>query len=239
MLFSSSPIRRRTFSCMRGDLTIRGTEYRPNGEKLPIAIVCHGFMANQQTVRQYARVLAKTGDGATTDMSVLTEVQDLEAVIRYAQSLPYTGDTLLLMGCSQGGMVSALTAAKHPDAVDRLVLFYPAFCIPDDARAGHMMMAHFDPQNLPEKIHCGPMPLGRCYPEAVMHMDVFREITPYTGRVLIVHGTADGIVKPDYAKKAAETYANAELHLIDGGAHGFNRRHDAEAIRYLTAFAAL
>lgn len=111
-------------------------------------------------------------DGTTTDMSVLTEVQDLEAVIRYAQSLPYTSDTLLLMGCSQGGMVSALTAAKHPDAVDRLVLFYPAFCIPDDARAGHMMMAHFDPQNLPEKIHCGPMPLGRCYPEAVMHMDV-------------------------------------------------------------------
>ena len=52
MLFSSSPIRRRTFSCMRGDLTIRGTEYRPNGEKLPISIVCHGFMANQQTVRQ-------------------------------------------------------------------------------------------------------------------------------------------------------------------------------------------
>ena len=52
MLFSSSPIRRRTFSCMRGDLTIRGTEYRPNGEKLPIAIVCHGFMANQQTVRR-------------------------------------------------------------------------------------------------------------------------------------------------------------------------------------------
>lgn len=258
MLFSSSPIRRRTFSCMRGDLTIRGTEYRPNGEKLPIAIVCHGFMANQQTVRQYTRLLAKIGycaycfdfcggsvpltgksDGATTDMSVLTEVQDLEAVIRYAQSLPYTSDTLLLMGCSQGGMVSALTAAKHPEMVDRLVLFYPAFCIPDDARAGHMMMAHFDPQNLPEKIHCGPMPLGRCYPEAVMHMDVFREITPYTGRVLIVHGTADGIVKPDYTKKAAEAYANAELHLIDGGAHGFNRRHDTEAIRYLTAFAAL
>ena len=232
MLFSSSPIRRRTFSCMRGDLTIRGTEYRPNGEKFPIAIVCHGFMANQQTVRQYARVLAKIGYCAYCFDFCGGSVPPL-------QSLPYTSDTLLLMGCSQGGMVSALTAAKHPDAVDRLVLFYPAFCIPDDARVGHMMMAHFDPQNLPEKIHCGPMPLGRCYPEAVMHMDVFREITPYTGRVLIVHGTADGIVKPDYAKKAAEAYANAELHLIDGGAHGFNRRHDAEAIRYLTAFAAL
>ena len=205
MLLSSSPIRRRTFSCLRGDLTIRGTEYRPNGEKLPIAIVCHGFMANQQTVREYSRVLSKSGycaycfdfcggsvpltgkcDGATADMTVLTEVQDLEAVIRYAQSLPYTGDMLLLMGCSQGGMVSALTAAKHPEMVDRLVLFYPAFCIPDDARAGHMMFAHFDPRNVPEKIHCGPMLLGRCYPEAVMHMDIFREIAPYPGRVLSI-----------------------------------------------------
>lgn len=141
-------------------------------------------------------------------MSVLTEVQDLEAVIRYAQSLPYTGDTLLLMGCSQGGMVSALTAAKHPDAVDRLVLFYPAFCIPDDARAGHMMMAHFDPQNLPEKIHCGPMPLGRCYPESVMHMDVFREITPYTGGADCPrHGGRHR--QAGLYEKAAEAYANA------------------------------
>lgn len=69
MLFSSSPIRRRTFSCMRGDLTIRGTEYRPNGEKLPIAIVCHGFMANQQTVRQYTRVLAKLVTARTVSTS--------------------------------------------------------------------------------------------------------------------------------------------------------------------------
>lgn len=255
MLFSS--IQRSTFSCQRGGLTIRGTEYRPAGEHLPVAIVCHGFMAFQQTVRQYAKALAAIGycaycfdfcggsvahlgksDGATTDMSVLTEVADLEAVIAYAQSRPYTASSLLLMGCSQGGMVCALTAAKHPDAVERLVLFYPALCIPDDARAGQMMMAHFDPNHLPEQIPCGPMLLGRCYPEAVLHMDVFREIAPYTGRVLIVHGTADAIVSPDYARRAAETYANAELHLLEGGKHGFSRRHDAEAIRLLTAFAA-
>lgn len=37
-------------------------------------------------------------------MSVLTEVQDLEAVIAYVRSLPYTGCELLLMGCSQGGL---------------------------------------------------------------------------------------------------------------------------------------
>lgn len=52
-------------------------------------------------------------DGNTTDMSVLTEVKDLEAVIEYAESKTYTNSSkILLMGCSQGGFVSAITAAK-------------------------------------------------------------------------------------------------------------------------------
>lgn len=245
------------FSCKRDNLTIRGTEYRPAGENLPAAIVCHGFMAFQDTVRHYAKELARMGyaaycfdfcggspiigksDGKTTDMSVLTEVKDLEAVIDYVQSLPYTGDRLLLMGCSQGGFVSALTAAKHPGKVDRLVLFYPALCIPDDARAGKMMFAKFDPQNLPQRFRCGPMKLGRCYPGDVIDMDPFREIQSYHGPVLIVHGTEDRIVAPDYSRRAMEGYANGELRMIEGGAHGFSGKQDAEAIGYLRDFASL
>ena len=50
-----------TFACQRDGLTIRGTEYRPEGDCLPIAIVSHGFMAFQDTVRQYAVVLAEMG----------------------------------------------------------------------------------------------------------------------------------------------------------------------------------
>lgn len=77
------------FECKRGTLTIRGTEYRPQGQNLPIAIVCHGFMAFQDTVKQYTIQLAELGyaaycfdfcggsvakgksDGKTTEMSVL------------------------------------------------------------------------------------------------------------------------------------------------------------------------
>ena len=177
-------------------------------------------------------------DGKTTDMSVLTEVQDLEAVIRYTQDLPYTGNELLLMGCSQGGFVSAIVAAKHPSTVSKLVLFYPALCIPDDARAGKMMLARFDPQNIPEKLRCGPMKLGRCYPAAVIDMDPYEEIKAYTGPVLIVHGTKDKIVRMDYSKRAAKCYANAELHFIEGGAHGFSRKHDVAAMDILNKFAS-
>lgn len=244
----------RAFECKRGGLTIRGTEYRPAGEALPAAIVCHGFMAFQGTVRKYTKELARLGyaaycfdfcggsvakgksDGKTTDMSVLTEVEDLEAVIAYVQSLPYIGGELLMMGCSQGGFVSALTAARHPGLASELVLFYPALCIPDDARAGKMMAAKFDPRNIPERLDCGPMKLGRCYPAAVIGMDAFQEIRGYDGPVLLVHGTGDKIVHPDYARRAKDCYANAELHLIEGGAHGFSGKHDAAAMEALRQF---
>ena len=245
-----------TFECQRAALTIRGTEYRPEGANLPIAIVCHGFMAWQDTVRQYCKLLAEIGycaycfdfcggsvlnkgksDGKTTEMSVLTEVQDLEAVIKYAQGLPYNSKEILLMGCSQGGFVSALTAAKHPGLVDKLVLFYPALCIPDDARAGKMMFARFDPQNVPEIVNCGPMMLGQCYVKDVIGMDPVEEIKSYFGPVLIVHGTKDRIVKPDYSRKAQQAYPNAKLHIIEGGTHGFGKKHDAIAMEYLRNFA--
>ena len=140
------------------------------------------------------------------------------------------------MGCSQGGFVSALVAAKHPRKVSRLVLFFPALCIPDDARAGKMMFAKFDPENIPEIINCGPMKLGRCYPADVMAMDPMEEIKAYQGPVLIVHGSKDNIVHPDYARKAQKAYPNAKLHIIEGGAHGFNKKHDAIAVAHVKRF---
>ncbi len=247
------------FECQRDGLTIRGTEYRPQGENLPVAIVCHGFMAFQDTVRQYAKCLSRLGyaaycfdfcggsvvkgksDGKTTDMSVLTEVKDLEAVIDYVQGLPYTGSELLLMGCSQGGFVSALVSAKRKEQVSKLVLFYPALCIPDDARAGKMMFAKFDPNDIPETIRCGPMKLGRRYVADVIDMDPFEEIAPYSGPVLIVHGTKDKIVKLDYSQRAREAYGpdRAELKIIEGGTHGFSKRHDKLAMDELARFAKL
>ena len=259
----SPDIAESTFSCSREGLTIRGTEYRPIGGNLPAAIVSHGFIANQDTVRHYARHLAEIGyaaycfdfnggsvmgsksAGKTTDMSVLTEVIDLEAVIDHVLQLPHIDRDrgVILMGCSQGGFVSALTAAKRKEQVSKLVLFYPALCIPDDARAGKMMFARFDPQNVPERFNCGPMKLGRCYVTDVLDMDPFTEIIPYPGSVLIVHGTNDYIVHPDYSQRASEAYskrcipgASVCLEMIEGGAHGFSKKHDALAMEKLDSF---
>lgn len=253
------------FECRRGSLTIRGTEYRLEGENLPIAIICHGFMANQGTVRRYARALAEMGyaaycfdfcggcviggksDGKTTDMSVLSEVADLITVIAHTKSLPYTDAACVtLMGCSQGGFVAALTAARLKSAVSRLILFYPALCIPDDARAGRMMFARFDPAHIPETFRCGPMKLGRRYAADVLDMDPFAEISPYQGPVMIVHGDRDTIVDIFYAERANKAYiakrtasAPVKLVIIKGAGHGFSRKADKLALESIRKFAAI
>lgn len=264
----SDGITESTFECKRDGLTISGTIYRPKGDHLPIAIVCHGFMAWQDSVKHYAAFLAEMGyaaftfdfcggsvmcgksDGKTTEMSVLTETKDLEAVIEYVRNLSYTdSEKILLMGCSQGGFVSALVAAKNNFPIEKLVLFYPALCIPDDARAGKMMIVKFDPQNVPDTFRCGLMKLGRCYAMDVMQMDAFAEIKNYAGRVCIVHGTKDKIVDVSYANRAAEAYKSTmpigmqeskrvQLHFIDGGGHMFSKKHDVIAMKLLKEFAA-
>lgn len=262
---SGNMISAAAFECQRDNLTVRGTEYRPQGESLPIAIVSHGFMATQDTVRHYAKKLAELGyvsycfdfcggcvangksDGKTTEMSVMTEVKDLEAVIDYASRRQYSNpQKIVLMGCSQGGFVSAITAAGLKDRISKLILFYPALCIPDDARAGRMMFAKFDPHNIPDIIQCGPMKLGKCYAEDVIHLDPFQEISKFQGDVLIVHGTKDRVVNIKYAEQAYAAYSEetkrnnltrtVSFREIENGDHGFSKKHDAIAIDYLQQF---
>ena len=96
-------VEREGFSCERDGLTIKGTVFLPKGKPdCPIAVISHGFMANQMFSQIHAQNLAKMGYAAfcfdfcggtlvgssdcdSTDMSVLTEAEDLKAVIEFAK----------------------------------------------------------------------------------------------------------------------------------------------------------
>ena len=253
-------IEREGFSCERDGLTIKGTVFLPKGKTdCPIAVISHGFMANQMFSQIHAQNLAKMGyaafcfdfcggtlvgssDGDSTDMSVLTEAEDLKAVIEFAKSQSYTDENeLVLLGCSQGGFVSAIVAAEMKEEVDALILLYPALCIPDDARSGEMMFSKFDPQNVPETFWCGPMKLGRRYVTDVIEMDPYEIINQYTGKVLIIHGNQDKTVDISYALRAVDTYSQAgadvELKIIDEGGHMFfNPIHAYKALGYIREY---
>ena len=245
----------RFFTTVRDGLTIQGKVFTPGGSHLPVIIVSHGFTGDMRETEPYARQLAALGyltlcfdfcggclqgrsEGSTTDMSVLTEVCDLMAVIRYAQALPEAdGDRISLMGFSQGGFVSALTAAKLKEQIEKLILVFPAFCIPDDSRKGQMLLSRFDPHNIPDVIECGAFRMGRIYPEAVLDMDPYKEVTEYQGPVLILHGTDDRIVDISYAEKAAAAYGeHATLKTILDAGHGFRPEEDLVAMGFLAEF---
>lgn len=267
-------MKHREFTCKRGQLTLRGSMFHPSeGERFPVAVVSHEFMANRLFTIRYAKLLASLGfaafcydfsggcivggsQGKTTDMTVFTEMEDLKAVIAYAKAQPFTDSgRLLLMGCSQGGLVTALTAAELGEQVEAIILFYPALSIPDDARKGSMIRAKFDPNHIPETMRCGPMKVGRGYAESVLELDPFSVIPAYHGDVLLVHGNADNLVDISYSRRAYAAYrtsAEAALeagqitampqiafHVVEGAGHIFTKsRHNRDAVKAVTAFLA-
>lgn len=255
-------VEKREFSCMRDGLEIRGTVFLPaenNDDHFPIAVVCHEFMANRLFSFPYAYTLAQNGyaafcfdfngggffsqgEGKSVDMSVLTEKEDLKAVLDFAKNQDYTkkGD-ILLMGCSQGGLVCALTAAEMPDEISGLILQYPALSIPDDARKGSMIKAKFDPDNIPDRLNCGPMKLGKQYVTDVIDMNVFQSLAGYTGDVLLIHGDADTLVDISYSKEAYQVYqengADAGFKVIPGAGHIFIKpSHIKLSQKYISEF---
>lgn len=243
---------------MKGSMTIRGQEIYDGdltGRLRPV-IISHGFTADMSRSLPYAEFLAALGfhayifdfcgggyhtisDGSFNDyMTPLTEVDDLKTVIAYVQQQDETDpESLILMGCSQGGFVSALTAAGLKDEIYGLILFYPALCIPDDARAGKMQRIRFDPDNIPPHIGSGNMTVSGSYASSVIRMNVFEELAGYHGHVLTVHGTADPIVNYGYALIADEIYRkhdiDSTLYLIEGASHGFDGIYEKQACEIL------
>lgn len=245
------------FTCTRQNLTIRGTAVLPAvGGRRPAVILCHGFMGRHQDMLPYAQAFAAWGyaafafdfcggglrsasDGRTTEMTVSTEKQNLLAVMDAVLARDDVDPKrLYLLGGSQGGLVTALAAAERPAQVAALMMLFPALCIPDHAKRGALMMAAYDPENPPEIIHCGPMPLGRCYHDDIVKLDPYAVMTAYAGPVLILHGTDDRVVPIAYSERAAETYGhdNCQLIPIAGADHGFTQEENHVALHCIKLF---
>lgn len=252
------------FSCYRDGLKICGSMFKPKGDgPFPTIIVSHEFMMNRMTTFLLAKKFAQMGyaafcfdfngggsisqsKGKTTEMSVMTEKADLYAVMDYVKALPFTDmENFNLMGCSQGGFVSALAAAElGNEIVKKLILYYPALSIPDDARKGSMILAKFDPANVPKTLFCGPIILGRQYVLDVIDLDPFSMINKYTGPILLIHGNADHIVAYEYSVRAYEVYkaagADIEFVTINGGGHLLPKpSHRAEAWQNVKKFMSI
>ena len=235
----------------RGENQIYGVLYIPQnaGETMPAIIYSHGFGGSHRSGTQYAEAMAAKGyvvycfdfcggspgsqsDGSTLEMSLFTEQADLEAVIEMIQGLDYVDSSnLFLMGTSQGGAVSAITAAKHVDEIRGLVLLYPAFVLADNANERYQ-----SPEEIPDTQFFMWMDVGRAYFEPLLGYDIYADIEAYDKDVLILHGDEDSIVPLSYSERAAEVYPSAKLEVLQGAGHGFSGENAQTAINLMTEY---
>lgn len=202
-------------------------------EKMSTVIFSHGFSGKLENNEKNAHSLAEKGiasyrfefyggskdlksGGETTEMSIFTEKSDLEAVLDMVENLDFVDtENIFLYGMSQGGLVSAIVANDHADEVKGLILLYPAFVIPDDARE---MFSSVD--EIPDTIEVMNTLLGKVYYEDLLDYDVYENINKFKKDVLIFHGDADQVVDISYSEKAIDVYDSAELVVLEGAGHG-------------------
>lgn len=235
----------------RDENRIYGLFYVPQGagEKMPTVIFSHGFGGNYQVGAQYAQALAERGyvvycfdfcggspgsrsDGSTLEMSIFTEQADLEAVIRTMKEQPFVDqENIFLMGTSQGGAVSAITAAANKEEIQGMILLYPAFVLVD-----HVKEQFEKVEDIPDTYDLMWMTVGRAYAENLLDYDIYEAISDYDKDVLLIHGDADSIVPLSYSERAIEVYNSARLEVLPGAGHGFHGSDAAQAITWMLEY---
>ena len=229
------------------DANICGTMYYPAGfdgsKTYPIVIASHGFLASSAFFSMlWGEKLANAGylvyaidfcggnladggpfgmitrsDGDWLEMSVLTEADDLNAVIDFIKTLDYVDqDKIFLFGQSQGGLVSALVAAEREEKglndLAGIVLLYPYFNIADDVREKYPTEADLPAES---DAWLQDTQTGARYFRDAYTLNVYEKIAGFSGNVLILQGVADTTVPYNAAVKAlTESYANQNAALV-------------------------
>ncbi len=233
-----------------GSNKIYGKLYTPKKEGVyPAVILSHGYNGINADFVKECTYFAENGyiayafdfcggsgrsksSGKSTDMTIFTEKENLLAVFNHIKGMENVDSSrIFLLGGSQGGLVTALTAEEIADEVKAMVLYFPAFNIPDNWRGTYKTV-----EAIPETVDFWGLKLGKNFFASIHDFDPFENIGSYTGNVLIVYGNKDAIVPYNYVTRAKETYQNAELIVLENEGHGFSPAGGTKAMQEALAF---
>ncbi len=217
---------------------------------LPLVVLSHGLGSDHRIMEPYAESFAENGfaafvfdyvggseesrsDGSMTEMSVLTEAEDLSCILdSFRSDGRFPADEIFLFGGSQGGFISAYAAGKYPDEIAGLVLLYPAFNLQDFCRE-----LVSDAGEVPDSAVIGEHTVGGIYIRDMLSFDIYEVLRQYPGPVLLFHGTADPYVPLAYTQRADRVLADARTVIIEGAGHGFSgedrNRVESESVEFV------
>lgn len=232
----------------REDRKIYGQAYIPEGDgPFPLIIYLHELLHTHKTGEYYADYFASKGiavylfdfcggspdsrsDGAMTEMSVMTEACDVEAVYSYAVKWDFVDpDKIILLGSSQGGFAAAIAVTRNPEHYAGLIIMYPPLLIRDEVRE-----LFGTKENVPKTYKVqGWFTAGRAYTLDIWDYDIYEEMKKYKKPVLIFHGNKDTTVDVSWSQKAEVAFPDAKLFVMDGGGHIFHGEIRKKAIELM------
>lgn len=214
--------------------------YQPDlkpGERCDLVILCHGLNADKNfpllveiADQLHAQGIATlefdfNGHGASegrfSEMTIPNEIEDLEQVLAYAQDLRFVED-IALVGHSQGAVVAAMVAGKHPEDIKAVVALAPASSVRDDVARGNLFGIEFNPLDPPDSLvlHNG-IAIGRRYLKTALYLPIFETSAKYQGNACIIQGNGDRLVPFTCGERFHQMWENSEYHELEYYDHNF------------------
>ena len=154
-------------------------------------------------------------EGKATEMSVMTEAEDLECVINELKNKNFVDkNKIYLSGCSQGGFVSIIVGERLQKEIKGLILYCPALVIKD------FKTVYFKDRDIPNTFRFGNMVIGRRYIDDVNNYDPYNAIKNIKIPFLYYHGDRDEMVNVEYAYKAQKYFSDCgKLIILKNASH--------------------
>lgn len=152
-----------------------------------------------------------------SEMTIDTEIEDLNSVIEHVKQNIYPNGKLFIWGMSFGSGVSALVSEKRND-IDGVILW----CLSSDLYNRYKDRLGIEILKKGYTYTDKGFRVNKEFLDSLKDKDVFNSIKSIRKPILFVHGNADTTANVELSIKAFEI-ANEpkKLEIINGGVHGF------------------
>lgn len=226
--------------------TMRGFFHKPQQDKHPVCLIFHGFTGQKTGTKfsyvQLARMLEAKGiatfrfdflgsgesDGNFVDMTFQDELSCARVILEETLKMENCSE-IYVLGHSMGGAVASELAKLYPDQIKKMVLWAPAFNLPDalDYLTGKVARAKTYDHNGYE--------ISDKFVQDILKRDFYQDLDIYQNQLLIIHGTKDTTVPYEISNRYKNLFhPDCQFVSIEGGNHNFDKLEDIKKVLRLS-----
>lgn len=213
---------------------MRGFFHVPHRKEFPVLLIFHGF-TGQCTGTKFSyvslsRLLEAQGVGTLRmdflgsgesdltfkGMTFDDELSCARILLEELKKMPQVTD-IYVLGHSMGGAIASELAKIYPEDIKKLVLWAPAFCLPDalDYLTGTVKEA-------PVYDHSG-FEISDAFVKDMLQRDFYKNLDTYKNDLLVIHGTEDKTVPYAISEKYTKLFGKQMIfHPVVGASHNYD-----------------